>query len=180
MYKSDLSGADLSGARLRQTVFGASVSLAGSNLSGADARGVILPVDLRGADISNARLGRARLDASVFLAATAGATLDGAGIVFAAGTTVTLAGHDFGPAGLVGVSFAGKTPPGNLRGADFRRATLNGASFRQVDLSGARFTVPAGAASGIQAANFFTGVICPDGRPPTAGAYGWAACRLRT
>jgi uncharacterized protein YjbI with pentapeptide repeats len=75
------------------------------------------------------------------------------------------------------VSFYGNSgSPASLRGTDFTGATLKDVAFADIDLTGANFA--AAIFDPGYALTFLSGVVCPDGAPPTEGVYDHESCRL--
>ncbi len=183
----DLSGIDLSGAQI-----GSTASLAGDNLTGADLRMAGLYAPMTGTDFSKANARGARFGGDLTGADFSDADLTGASVVGSFGAsmfrTAALAGitiraddsaalskADFSDLDLTAASFGSNVlEPGNFTGANFDGANLTNARFMDVDLTGATF-----AHANMTGLYFLTGVICPNGKPPTAGVYGPAACGLR-
>jgi len=187
----DLTGIDFTGAALTDARF------EDSNLSGAILRGAELftadgaqwgDVDLTGADLTNAYLGGMNLAGADLTNATLTnayvppsllrATLTGA--VFGDTVVNFFQGEDANNASLAGlvltdVRFYGAIGGSGMKGVDFSGATLDGVRFTDIDLTGANFT---GVIFGEGDATFGSGVICPDGAPPTAEVYDHTACRI--
>lgn len=123
----DLSGANLSGAKLRN-----------ADLSGADlSRAYLTGVDLSGADLSGTGLGAADLSgARLSRAELSSADLSGANLSRANLSGANLSGATISRANLSGVNLSGV----NLSGATISRANLSKANLSGADLSGANLT----------------------------------------
>lgn len=165
----DLTGANLAGAQFDAALVYA--DLAGADLTGVSAIDAGFYGSLAGANVSGADLSGARVDATFFGTQRDDATTANGLVVFIE-KGQTLEGHDFAGDNLAGYSFFG-SDAGTLRDADFTNTDLSSASFSFVDLSGADFS-----GAKLDGSYFGTGVICPDGDPPTSGEFGAASCRL--
>ena len=133
----DLSGANLSGAKLRNAdLSGADLSRA--YLTGVDLTGVDLSkADLSAATLSGANLSKADLiEADLSAANLSRANLSGADLSAATITRANLSG-----ANLSGVNLSGATiTRANLSGADLRAADLRAADLTEADLTEANLT----------------------------------------
>jgi uncharacterized protein YjbI with pentapeptide repeats len=168
---ANLAGANFSGASLAKASIWTDQA-AGANFSNADLAGATLSgIDLTGVTLTAANLSGAFVGQSIFSVKLAGVNTSS---LFVKVDATGLPNHDFGTARLAGWYISGSIKQvGNLRGADFRHATINGVGFSDVDLTGARFPAHAGTLLYIS-----TGVICPDGRKATEVNSYTHSCRL--
>jgi hypothetical protein len=154
---------------------------AGLDLSGADFTGATVQSDLTGSRLTNAQLSSATVPGSVFSASDlTGADLTRATVIIKVGDK-SLENHDFGTLDLTRVAFNSDTPhvKADLQGADFTRATISNTSFGAVDLTGAKFPTTSTTTADFPLANFYANdTVCPDGKAPTVGIPGIAACRV--
>ena len=140
--KTDLGGANLSGANLRSADLGGAnlsgADLGGANLSGADLGGA----DLRSANLRSADLGGANLSgANLRSADLGGANLSGANLGGADLRSANLRSADLGGANLSGANLRSADLGGaNLSGADLGGADLRSANLRSADLGGANLS----------------------------------------
>ena len=177
-----LGGANLTEARLTSAAVYAT-DAANLNLTGADlSRANLSSVDLTTATLKGAIIDGTSVNQSIFAARLSGLARVRSPIVRIGGTDAGMASHDFGASKLDSWLFSGASAkaPGDLRGADFRRASLTNATFTNVNLTGAHF--PSGYHSqtnfgGGRAIYFADGVTCPDGKPATKASFSYD-CRI--
>jgi uncharacterized protein YjbI with pentapeptide repeats len=177
-----LAGANLTNARLTSAnVYATDAS--NLNFTGAD----LSRANLDAVDLATATLNRATIDGTSVNQSILSARLDGVArlkglLVRIGGLGAGLAGRDFGALKLDGWYFSGPRvkSAGDLRGADFHRASLVNTGFSNVDLTGAR--LPRGYRSqtdfsGGKTIYFGNDVICPDGKPGTKVSFSFD-CRI--
>ncbi len=128
----DLSGADLSDAKLSGADLHSNAKLSRADLHG---NAKLIGVIISGADLhSNAKLSRANLSR----ANLSRAKLIGADLSFANLSAADLSGANLSRAKLIGANLSGADlRHANLSGADLRRAKLSGADLSAADLSAA-------------------------------------------